>query len=219
MTRDSGRQGDRDEARRLLAVGLGLAGLEAAALLVLLAVDPATFGRIAAVAAAAFVGGRIPGVLASLELGFGVAATSGILIALNTAWLLIALPAFLGVSRWLAGSRLLAPLMAGTADRARAGTGWVRTFGSWGLPLFVWLPFPLTGALIGAVIGLTLGIPLRRLVVLVLSSMWLGVSTWTVGIEYLYLFSGPAGRVACWAVAGAALLYSVLQRFRQPAGG
>ncbi len=80
--------------------------------------------------------------------------------------------------------------------------------------LFIWLPFPFTGAFLGALIGLLMGIPLVRLVPIVLVTMWIGVVTWTWGIDFVILFTGTAGRVTAWMLTGVFLVYSVVIRLQ-----
>jgi hypothetical protein len=48
----------------------------------------------------------------------------------------------------------------------------------------------------------------------VLTSMWVGVITWTLLFDYLFLFTGRAGKVAAWIVTGAFLVYSLFARRR-----
>jgi hypothetical protein len=47
--------------------------------------------------------------------------------------------------------------------------------------------------------------------------MWVGIFTWSVGFEHLIALTGVTGKIICWAVTGAILLYSVIARVRQVA--
>ena len=80
--------------------------------------------------------------------------------------------------------------------------------------IFIWLPFPFTGAFLGALIGLLMGIHMVRLIPVVLVTMWIGVVRWTWGIDFVFLFTGTAGRVPAWVLTVVFLIYSVVIRLR-----
>ncbi len=202
--------------RAMFRFGLGLAAVEIGALGVIWLTDPGLLTRILAVVGAAFVGGRMPGILTGLELGLGSLATTLVNILLNTCWLLIALPLFQHATRSAGGSRLVQRYFRGTERRAREQTSRVSRFGLLGLALFVWLPFPATGAFVGAVIGLVMGVPTGRLVVLLLGSMWIGVITWTYGIELVFLVTGTGGRIVAWVITAAFFVYGAVVQWRRP---
>lgn len=221
---DAGRPGNDPEpvptaagatTRALLRVGIGLAVLEAVALAALWFVDPGLVARIAAVAGAAFVGGRMPGILAGLELGLGGLGTSAVNIGLNTCWLLVALPIFQHATRTAGRSKFVRRYFSDAERRAHEQSSRVSRFGLLGLALFVWLPFPATGAFVGAIIGLVMGVPMGRLVALLLGAMWLGIVTWTYGIELVFLFTGTAGRIVAWVATAGFLLYAAAVQWRR----
>lgn len=192
-----------------------MAVVEVTILGILWLADPALGRRILAVMAAAFFGGRMPGILAGLELGLGSALTSLVNIAFNTCWLLLLLPVFQRVTNEAGSSRFVRRFFSGAEDRARSQTETVGRLGTLGLILFVWMPLPGTGAFVGALIGLILGMPLVRLVPLLLLSMWVGVVSWTYGIDLIFLFTGRAGHVAAWVLTGALLVWAAVGRFRK----
>lgn len=75
--------------------------------------------------------------------------------------------------------------------------------GTWGLPLFIWLPFPWTGALIGAAVGFLIGMSTRRAMLVVMPSMLIGIVSWVLGFEYLFLLTGmPGKRISIFILAG-----------------
>ena len=191
-----------------------MAVVELAILWALWVFDPMLCRKILAVMAAAFFGGRMPGILTGLELGLGSAFTSAVNIALNTCWLLLLLPAFQRATSTAESSELVRRFFSGAEDRARQQKGKIGRLGTIGLILFVWLPLPGTGAFVGALIGMMLGMPLVRLVPLLLVSMWVGVVSWTYGIDWIFLFTGKIGHIVAWAVTGGCLLWALAGRFR-----
>jgi uncharacterized membrane protein len=210
----AGSDPERDATRRVLFAGICLAILNGIALLAIAIADPALAGRITAVVGAAFVGGRMAGILTGLELGIGSVGTSVIIICLNTGWLLLAFPLFYKVTRQLDPPTILRAVFRGAEARARSHNERLRSLGAFGLVLFVWLPFPFTGAFVGALIVFLMRIPVSRLIPLLLVTMWVGVVTWTLGFEFVFLFTGPAGHIAAWVLTVLFLCYSVVLRFR-----
>ena len=188
--------------------------METVALGVLWILDPALCRKILAVMAAAFFGGRMPGILTGLELGLGSALTSLVNIAFNTCWLLLLLPAFQRATARAGSSELVRRFFSSAERRAQQQTARIGRIGILGLVLFVWLPLPGTGAFVGALIGLLLGMPMVRLLPLLLVSMWVGVVSWTYGIDWIFLFTGTTGHIVAWVVTGICLLWACVTRFR-----
>lgn len=204
--------------RVLLWLGALVAAGNLTALGVLWATDTALFTKVMAVLGAAYLGGRMAGILAGLELGLGNPTISIVIILLNTGFLLLALPVFRIATRSVNPPRWLASRIRSSEQRARSQNRRLQNLGIFGLVLFIWLPFPFTGAFLGALIGLLMGISMVRLVPIVLLTMWVGVVTWTWGIDFVVLFTGEAGRVTAWVLTGLILVYSVVIRFRDNRG-
>lgn len=182
------------------------------------ATDTALFAKVMAVLGAAYVGGRMAGILTGLELGLGKAITSTVIILFNTGFLLLALPIFRIATRSVLPTRWLASRFRSAEQRARSQNRRLQHLGIFGLVLFIWLPFPFTGAFLGALIGLLMGISIVRLVPIVLGTMWIGVVTWTWGVDFVILFTGTVGRIAAWMLTGAFFVYSVMIRLRAREG-
>jgi len=183
----------------LLVVLVGIVAVQAVS-------DPSDAAAFGAVIAAALLGGRIPAIVAGLEGGFSSLQTSLLIMTINTAWLCLTFPVFVALHRKAADSAWLKRLQ----ERAQRQVRSVSALGCWGLAFFVWLPFPLTGALIGAVIGIFMNLSVRRVVTVVVASMWLGVIMWTFGFDVFMSFSGPVGKAVCYAVAIGCIVYSLL---------
>ena len=205
---------DRKITHILLAAGVLVAAGNLTALGVLWATNTVLFAKVMAVLGAAYVGGRMAGILTGLELGLGNPITSMVIILFNTGFLLLALPIFQIATRSVNPPRWLENRLRSSEERARSENQRLENLGIFGLVLFIWLPFPFTGAFLGALIGLLMGVPLVRLVPIVLVTMWIGVVTWTWGIDFVILFTGTAGRVTAWMLTGVFLVYSVAIRLQ-----
>jgi len=203
-----------DATRVLLWLGVLVAAGNLTALGVLWATDTTLFAKVMAVLGAAYVGGRMAGILTGIELGLGNPTTSMVIILFNTGFLLLALPIFRITTRSVNPPGWLVKRLHSSEQRARSQNRRLQNLGIFGLVLFIWLPFPFTGAFLGALIGLLMGISMVRLVPIVLVTMWIGVITWTWGIDFVILFTGTAGRVAAWVFTGLILVYSVAIRLR-----
>jgi hypothetical protein len=44
--------------------------------------------------------------------------------------------------------------------------------------------------------------------------MWVGVVSWTYGIDWIFLFTGKTGHIVAWVVTGICLLWAGVTRFR-----
>ncbi len=205
---------DRRITQILLAAGVLIAAGNLTALGVLWATNTVLFAKVMAVLGAAYVGGRMAGILTGLELGLGSPITSMVIILFNTGFLLLGLPIFRIATRSVNPPRWLENRLRSSEQRARSENQRLENLGIFGLVLFIWLPFPFTGAFLGALIGLLMGVPLVRLVPIVLVTMWIGVVTWTWGIDFVILFTGTAGRVTAWMLTGVFLVYSVVIRLQ-----
>jgi uncharacterized membrane protein len=205
--------------RRTLVAGGLLLGVLVLVLGSSLIADRTLFTKLTAVIAATFFGGRMTGILTGLELDLGPITTAAVMMLFNTAWLLLMLPFFASLSNRAARRGRLTRFFAPSRDRTGTQARTIEAFGTWALPVFIWLPFPLTGAFAGAAIGLLLGMAWRRLLIVVLSSMWIGITSWSFGIDYLILFTGTTGRIVCWVVTGAVVLYTLASRWRHTPEG
>ncbi len=148
---------DRKITRILLAAGLLVTVGNLTALGVLWATDTALFAKVMAVLGAAYVGGRMAGILTGLELGLGNLLTAMVILLLNTGFLLLALPIFRMATERVDPPRWLASFFRGADQRARSQNQRLQTYGILGLVIFIWLPLPFTGAFIGALVGLLMG--------------------------------------------------------------
>ena len=183
------------------------------------ATDTALFAKVMAVLGAAYVGGRMAGILTGLELGLGNLLTAMVILLLNTGFLLLALPIFRMATERVDPPRWLASFFRGADQRARSQNQRLQTYGILGLVIFIWLPLPFTGAFIGALVGLLMGFSVARLLPVVLLTMWVGVFTWTWGFDFIFLFTGTAGRVVAWVLTAVFLVYSVVIRLRDRRAG
>jgi uncharacterized membrane protein len=167
--------------------------------------------QVAAVTAASVLGGRMASILTGQQLGLHPILTILTMAVWNSSVLLFCLPLVATVSQSVMRVRFLQKSLDSTKRAAEVQLNKVRKFGAWGLPVFIWLPFPWTGALAGAMVGLLLGMSLRRTLWISIPSMVVGVASWVYGFQWFLVLTGPAGKLISIALLVAILLFSSLR--------
>ncbi len=134
-------------------------------------------------------------ILTGLELGLHHLLLVFILFVFNTAWVFLFSPLIISFYNKVIKLKFFGKMLIFTKRMAEMQKENVASMGRWGLPIFVWLPFPWTGALVGFVIGYLMGIPLKNLILVVLTAMLMGIVSWTLGFECFLLLTGKAGKI------------------------
>ncbi|MFQ5867804.1 MAG: small multi-drug export protein [bacterium] len=175
---------------------------------------PELFGKITAIITASLVGGRAGAILAGMELKFHPLLITILLFTFNSIWLLVFYPLFVSFYEHGVEPRILGGMLSSTKRLAEIQKRKVIKIGNWGLPFFVWLPFPWTGAVVGSIIGFLMGMPAKRIMLLVIPSMLIGIVSWTFGFKYLFILTGTVGKIISIFLVGIILISSLLSRFR-----
>jgi uncharacterized membrane protein len=181
--------------RRIFYIGCCLLAVELAALGVIFAASPVVPAKIFGVIATSGVGGQAGAILAGLELGFEPLALACVLLAFNLMHLCLFFPLITTLYEQCARVRFLGKWLISTRRVAEKQKNKVMRMGAFGLPLFIWLPFPWTGTLVGAVIGYLMGLRTSNIMLIALPSMSLSVFTWIYGVNFLRLISGVRGEL------------------------
>ncbi len=160
--------------------------------------------------AASLTGGRSAAILAGLELKLPNAVISAVIFTINLAWLCTVFPLFIYFYHHLTDLRYIGKMLESTRTRAEKEKEWLVKWGSWALPVFIWLPLPFTGSFAGAVVGFLMGLPLKKIIIIDILSMAVGVITWTWGFEYLLIVTGTAGKIITWTILLVLIVYTYL---------
>ncbi len=176
--------------RRIFLAGSVLLAVQAAALLVLLAMAPAWAARVCGTIAATSVGGLAGAIVAGLELGLTPWQVVGVLAAFSVMHLCLGFPIITTLYHRAMEVKVLGRWVSATRVAAERQKDMVTRLGSFGLPVFVWLPFPWTGALVGAVIGYMVGMRTRRIMLVAIPAMLLSVVMWVSAVSQMRVF-GP----------------------------
>jgi uncharacterized membrane protein len=167
--------------------------------------------EIVAVITASIISGRTASILAGQELGLYPLSIILILSIWNSGVLFVFLPLIVAFSQDVLKGRFLGNMLDSTRKRAETQKSRISKYGPWGLPLFVWLPFPWTGALVGAVIGFLMGMSVKKALLIVVPSMIVGVVSWVFGFQYLFILTGVIGKIICVVLLVCMLLFPFLR--------
>jgi len=207
---------------RILAVGLFLALLTAAALGIGWLVNPELAARFTAMTGLNLTVGRAAG------MSFGYASglhhlpviTSSVLV--ETIQVLVIYPLFVLSWKSLVDERRMQRLLVGVRRSAEASQSRVARYGMIGLFAFVFLPFWMTGPVVGSVIGFLIGLKARHNLPIVLSATYAAVAIWAVFFERMTEWLAAYGRYAAFClvlvVAVAALALRVVWAWKQNHG-
>jgi len=132
------------------------------------------------------LGGRLAIIGTGLELNFSALTVIFIILTYLTAFLLIMLSVigFLWVKaqEFKLFKNFVETRMKKAEQRAKTMKKW-----SWiGIVAFVWMPFPMTGAIMGFLIARAEGYNSLTSIMITIPSMWFGVVCWTLWFDELY---------------------------------
>jgi uncharacterized membrane protein len=167
-------------------IGLVLLFIEVCILIVLFVLKSSLALKLVSMVAAFHLGGRLAIIGAGLEFDFSTATIILIILTYLTAFLLIMLSVigFLWVKakEFKLFKKFVETRMKKAEKRAEKMKKW-----SWiGILVFVWMPFPMTGAIMGFLIARAEGYKTIPSLTIAIPSMWVGVVCWTIWFDELY---------------------------------
>jgi uncharacterized membrane protein len=166
--------------------------------------------KIVGVITASVLSGRMASILTGQELGLHPSLVIITLTIWNSSMLFVFLPLIVTFFHKIVKARFLGNIVDSTRKRAEVQKGRIDKYGPWGLAVFVWLPFPWTGALVGAVIGLMIGMSIKRALLIVIPSMIIGIVSCVFGVHYLTGLTGVMGKTICTVLLAVLLLFPFL---------
>ena len=170
-----------------LGIGLAIMGL-------LLVTDPILAARIASMISANHLGGRLAFIGVGLEFGLPSSLIILIIIVYNTTYLLILNYLLVFFQEKIQKVGFIRKYTESLRKKAQKRARFVKKWSWIGIAVFVWLPFPMTGAVMGSIIAYIEGYNIRKTLLLVITSMWLGVVCWTLWFDELYMFINRFGK-------------------------
>ena len=197
--------------KTLFVSGVTLALTIGLFLLSVFLLDRSFFLKLSGTIVASVAGGRSTAILAGLEFRLHPLIISTLVFSINLAWLCTMLPLLITFYHHLVEVKYVGKMLESTKERAQSQKTKVALWGSWALPFFIWLPFPFTGSFAGAVIGFLLGIPMTRLLIIVISSMLVGIVSWTYGFDYFFFLTGTTGKIITYVIIAGFIIRTFIQ--------
>lgn len=174
------------DRRMAFALGIVLFGLELVIFISLLVLNSSSATKILSMISADYLGGRLAFIGVGMEFEFPTPLIIFIFIFHNTTYLLIvnSLIVFLWekTEKW----RITKHFIESIQKKAKGTTQAYRKWNWFSISLFVWLPFPMTGAVMGSLIAHIEGYNIKDAFLMVVPSMWIGVICWTLWFDELY---------------------------------
>jgi len=166
--------------------GMILLFIEIIIMIVIFITRPSLFLKIISMVTAFHLGGRLAIIGTGLELNFSAPTIMAVTLTYLTTFLLIWLSVigFLWVKakNIKPFNKFVETRMEKAKKRAKVMKKW-----SWiGIVIFVWMPFPMTGAIMGFFIARAEGYKSLTSISMAIPSMWVGVICWTLWFDDLY---------------------------------
>lgn len=178
----------------VFALGTMLFGIELIIYIFLLVLDSSLAAEILSMISANHLGGRLAFIGVGLEFGFSASLIISIIIFYNTAYLLIVNSLIVYFWERTEKLKITKRFIESMKKKATVRTQ-VRKQWNWiSISLFVWLPFPMTGAVMGSLIAHIEGYNIKDALFMVIPSMWIGVICWTLWFDELYEFLEQFGK-------------------------
>ena len=167
-------------------IGMALLVIEIGVITFIFLSNPSLSLKIISMITAFHLGGRLAIIGTGLELNFSALTVIFIILTYLTAFLLIMLSVigFLWVKaqEFKLFKNFVETRMKKAEQRAKTMKKW-----SWiGIVAFVWMPFPMTGAIMGFLIARAEGYKSLTSIMITIPSMWFGVVCWTLWFDELY---------------------------------
>jgi uncharacterized membrane protein len=182
------------EKRTVLVFGSVLFGIELAILILLLVLDSTLAVKILSMISANHLGGRLAFIGLGLELGLPSSLIIFVIILYNTTYLLILNSLIVYFQEKIQKVKFIRHYTETLKKKAEMRARFMKKWSWMGITVFVWLPFPMTGAVMGSIIAYIEGYNIRNTLLMVIPSMWLGVVCWTLWFDELYVFIDQFGK-------------------------
>ncbi len=165
-------------------IGILIALFILVALSLLMYFDSNTAFKILSMIGACHVGGRLAFIGTGFEVDFTTLPIILIIIVYNTSYLLIVFSLFVLLSENVSKFKFLKSIHDKVQESKKIHSKWNML----SISLFIWIPLPMTGAVVGSLIAYLEGFENRQIVTITILSMWFGVVSWTLLFDQMYVF-------------------------------
>ena len=173
-----------NDTRPTLIPGIIIASIDVALFLFILIFHSDLALKIISMIGGCHVGGRLAFIGVGFELGLSALTIIAIIILYNTAYLLLVYALFVTLSEKVSPLKFIKKLH----DRVRHSKTLHSNWNLLSIAVFIWIPLPMTGAVIGALIAYLEGYTHNKILATALLSMYIGVISWTLAFDRMYQF-------------------------------
>ncbi|MBS3820114.1 small multi-drug export protein [bacterium] len=167
-------------------VGVVFLAVEAAVLVGIFSINPIFAGKILSMIGANHLGGRLACISVGLEFEISSFSIILILIAYNTTYLMLAYSVVVFFSERAKKFPIIRNSINSMQNKAQKTARIARKWNWVSIALYVWFPLPMTGAVMGSILSYLEGNKSKHTMLMVISSMWVGVVSWTLWFDRLY---------------------------------
>jgi uncharacterized membrane protein len=203
---------DRFTTKTVLFSGLLLLGIELSLLLGIFYSNIDLALKILSMVSACHIGGRLAFISTGFELGLDVLTVTTIVMLYNTAYLLVVYSLFVLFSEQTTKLKCIRSLH----DRVQQSMSFRSNWNLLSIAVFIWIPLPMTGAVIGSLVAYLEGYDHRQVLWTAVPSMWIGVVSWTLAFDKLHCFIGlinpNATLVLTLVLIGLPLIYNLVRK-------
>jgi len=177
-----------------LSTGILMLVIELAFLIFWVTVNSSFAAKILSMITANHLGGRLAFIAVGLENDLSPRILIPIILFYNTTYLLLMYSAFVLLSTKIKKFELIGGYIESERYKANKRKLFFKQWNRLGISFFVWVPLPLTGAVIGSYIAHLEGYNTKDTLLTVLPSMWIGIISWTLWFDELYEFIERFGK-------------------------
>lgn len=176
----------RFKERMIFWVGVMFLAVETVVLVGMFSIDSIFAGKILSMIGANHLGGRLAGITVGLEFEVSSLFIILILIIYNTTYLMLAYSIVVFFSERAKKFTLVRNSINSMQNKAQKTARIARKWNWVSIAVYVWIPLPMTGAVMGSILAYLEGYKSKQTLLMVLPSMWVGVVSWTLWFDKLY---------------------------------
>lgn len=188
----------------MLGIAIALAGLVVMGIVAYK--SPQTSEMIGAMSITNLIFGTVVSMSIGYAAGYGHILVIPVIMWVETVVVLLFYPVFVLSMRKLVEFPKLKRLIASTHAAAERHHDMVRRYGIFGLFMFVWIPFWMTGPVVGSVIGYLLGFPAWLTLTVVIAGTFMTLLGWAYLLSGLYTRAAVFGPWASVIIIGLIIL-------------
>lgn len=171
---------------------------------------PESYRAYAAISASNFFFGRAAGISVGFASELGIGVVVGINFLVELLMVLIVYPLFVLSWNQLLNIGKLKSWVDQSHQSAQKYRPKIEKFGVYGLFLFVWFPFWMTGPVVGSIIGYLMGFKHRITLGVVLTGTLIAMICWAYFLLFLQKWAASFDERAPWLIATGIVLLAVI---------